>query len=100
MQVHPLLDLSAIEIKNAAWLVRQLHRDQELVFKAITLEEPPKEKVLRYFKAQQHGSLVPRIPRVAFAAYYIKGTVRYPNFLSTAPVLIISRIVSSRHMSI
>lgn len=76
MAIHPLADLSAAEIKQSAAIVRQLHRNQDLVFKAITLEEPPKDLTLRYLKAQDNGTPLPAIPRVAFAAYYFKGTVR------------------------
>lgn len=75
MPAHPLLDLTATEVKQAAALIRQLHRGQELAFKAITLEEPPKELVVQYFKAQENGTTHPYIPRIAFAAYYFKGTV-------------------------
>lgn len=75
MTIHPLLDLTASEVKHAAALVRQLHRGQQLTFKAITLEEPPKDLVIQYFKAQENGTALPYIPRVAFAAYYFKGTV-------------------------
>lgn len=77
MSTHPLLDLSEDEIRQAANIVRQLHREQALVFKAITLEEPRKELVLQYFKAQEEGSSLPSIPRLAFAAYYLRGTVRF-----------------------
>lgn len=79
MPVHPLSDLSVAEMKHAAALVRQLHRGQELAFKAITLEEPPKDLVIKYLRAQEHGTSLPSIPRVAFAAYYFKGTVRLPE---------------------
>lgn len=75
MAFHPLRDLTASEIKQAASLVRQLHRGQELVFKAITLAEPQKDLVLQYFKAQENGTALPAIPRIVFAAYYFKGTV-------------------------
>lgn len=75
MSSHPLLDLTADEIKLAADLVRKLHRVQSLVFKAITLEEPRKDLVLKYFKAQEDGSSLPLVPRLAFVAYYLKSTV-------------------------
>lgn len=74
MSPHPLLDLDAAEIRQAASLVRQLHRGQELVFKAVSLEEPSKDLVLAFFRAQENGTQIPKIPRLAFAAYYIKGT--------------------------
>jgi Cu2+-containing amine oxidase len=76
MAFHPLRDLTANEIKRAASLIKQLHRNQELVFKAITLDEPNKNLVLRYFKAQENGTALPKVPRIVFAAYYFKGTVR------------------------
>lgn len=75
MTGHPLLDLSQAETTQAAAIIRKLHQGQELVFKAITLEEPRKELVLKYFKAQDDGTSLPSIPRIAYAAYYLKGTV-------------------------
>ena len=75
MEAHPLLDLNANEIKRTASLVRQLHRGQALVFKAITLKEPPKSLILKYYKARENGGPTPAVPRVAFAAYYLRGTV-------------------------
>lgn len=75
MSSHPLLDLSQAEIRQAAGLVRKLHQSQELVFKAITLQEPPKNLVLKYLKAQEEAESLPNVPRIAFAAYYIKNTV-------------------------
>lgn len=73
--MHPLVDLTAEEIERAAGLVRKLHREQPLVFKAVTLEEPQKHLVLEYLKAERNGSKVPSVPRLAFTAYYLKGTV-------------------------
>ncbi len=75
MALHPLTDLSGAEIKHAASLIRQLHRGQALVFKAIALEEPQKDLVLKYLKAQDQGTPLPSVPRLAFCAYYFKGTV-------------------------
>lgn len=75
MAIHPLSDLTADEVKHAARIVRQLHKDQELVFKAITLEEPQKNLILKYFRAEEDGSPLPTVPRQVFAAYYLKGTV-------------------------
>lgn len=74
--MHPLLDLTAEEIERASGLVRKLHREQPLVFKAVTLEEPKKDLVLQYLKAEENGLSLPDIPRMVFAAYYLKGTVR------------------------
>lgn len=76
MAFHPLRDLTASEIKQAASLIRQLHRGQKLVFKAITLEEPQKDLVIKYFRAQENGTPLPAVPRIVFAAYYFEGTVR------------------------
>lgn len=79
---HPLLDLNTSEIKRASVLIRKLHRGEDLVFKAITLEEPPKDLILQYFKAQDNGLPFSSIPRMAFAAYYIKGTVCLFNLIA------------------
>lgn len=105
MAIHPLSDLTATELKQAASLVRALYRGQQLVFKAITLEEPPKELVLRYFKAEENGTPLPVIPRTAFAAYYLKGTVSGTNDKSHIGYLVALadtstlRIISSRLLS-
>ncbi|KAL1883762.1 hypothetical protein Plec18167_002770 [Paecilomyces lecythidis] len=96
MSAHPLLDLTATEVKQAAALIRQLHRGQELAFKAITLEEPPKELVVQYFKAQENGTTHPYIPRIAFAAYYFKGT---EHFITTYVNLTENLIERTERMS-
>lgn len=75
MAPHVLSDLTADEIRHTARLIKHLHRPDELVFKAITLDEPRKELVLEYFRAQLNGEPLPVVPRIVFAAYYIKGTV-------------------------
>ena len=77
MASHPLQDLAADEITQAANLIKQLHREQNIVFKAITLEEPQKHLVLQYFRAQDNSLPLPTIPRIVFATYYFKGTVRH-----------------------
>lgn len=77
MSIHPLVDLTAAEIRQAASLIRNLHGPRELVFKAITLDEPPKKLVLEYLEAVKYGRNAPAIPRIAFAAYYLKSTVRF-----------------------
>ena len=61
MSADPLLDLSASEIEQAASLIRQLHKGDKLVFKAITLEEPQKDLVLQFLKAQDTGSQCPAV---------------------------------------
>lgn len=74
MAFHPLRDLTADEINQAASLIKRLHKEQALVFKAITLEEPQKDLELNYFKAQEDGTALPVAPRVVFAAHYFKNT--------------------------
>jgi len=74
--IHPLSELSFAETQRAIEIVRQLHGQRDLVFKAVTLEEAPKDNVIEYLNAEQHGTPLPPIPRLAFAAYYLKGTVR------------------------
>lgn len=76
MALHPFQDLTQNEIKQVAGVIRQLHMGQDLVFKAITLEEPRKDLVLNYFKAEELGTPLPSVPRIAFSAYYIARTVR------------------------
>jgi hypothetical protein len=65
MPVHPLSDLSFAETKQGAELIRELHAGAQIVFKAITFEEPRKEQVLQYFDAERNGSVLPSIPRIA-----------------------------------
>lgn len=95
MVSNPLLDLTAAEIRHAATLIRRFHKGQELVFKAITLEEPQKPLVLEYLKARSNGTRGPAIPREVFAAYYIKNT---DEFITTYVNLTTKTIVHSERM--
>lgn len=99
MLPHPLADLTAAEIRQASSLVRKLHANQDLVFKAITLEEPPKQQVLQYLEAHKNGGDFPEIPRIAFAAYYLKGTVGMTRPSEGERRLTEQRIISSQLMS-
>ena len=74
--VHPLAPLSAEEIRRASQLLRGVWpANTDIYFKAITLEEPPKTSVLSLLQAEQEGYRPSSIPRRAFIAYYLKGTV-------------------------
>jgi Cu2+-containing amine oxidase len=75
MTVHPLRDLDSNEIGQAATLIKKLHAPQQLIFKAIILDEPKKELALEYLRAQDNGTPLPTVPRIVFVSYYFKGTV-------------------------
>lgn len=76
LAVHPLSPLSAYEIVQAADLIRHLYPSSiELQFKAVTLEEPEKARLVPYLDAERGGRKVPSIDRKAYSSYYIRNTV-------------------------
>jgi primary-amine oxidase len=76
MAPHPLADLTAAEIVQARSLIQGLHPRTTLSFKAITLEEPEKNSMVKYLEAEHAGVRLSPPPRIAYCAYYIRGTVR------------------------
>ena len=76
--VHPLSPLSAYEIVQAADLIRHLYPSSiELQFKAVTLEEPEKARLVPYLDAEHAARKLPSIDRKAYLAFYIRNTVSY-----------------------
>lgn len=74
--VHPLSPLTASEIVRAADLIRNLYPTGiQLQFKAVTLQEPEKARLVPYLDAEHGGRRLPSIDRRAFVAYYIRNTV-------------------------
>ena len=74
--LHPLSPLSASEIVRAADFIRRLYPSAaELQFKAVTLEEPEKARLVPYLEAEHGGRKLPAIDRKAFVSYYIRNTV-------------------------
>lgn len=73
---HPLSPLSASEITRSSQLIRALYPSQiDLHFKVVTLDEPPKARLIPYLDAEHHGRTVPALDRKAFLCYYIRNTV-------------------------
>lgn len=73
---HPLSPLTGTEIANSAQLIKALYpSDIKLRFKAITLREPEKKKVIPYLDAEHNNGALPKIPRKSFVCYYIQNTV-------------------------
>ena len=76
---HPLSSLSASEIQLSAKYVKSLYPGkQNLQFKAVTLEEPPKAELIPYLKAERVKVRKTRIERKAFVSYYERNTVWPP----------------------
>lgn len=75
MAPHPLADLTTNEIGQARDLVQAKHPRTLLSFKAITLEEPTKESMLEYLEAEHAGKSATCPNRIAYCAYYFRGTV-------------------------
>ena len=74
--VHPLSPLAASEIVRAADFIRNLYPSSiKLQFKAVTLEEPEKSRLVPYLDAERGGRRLPSIDRKAFVSYYIRNTV-------------------------
>ena len=73
---HPFCPLTASEISQASELVRSSWpAHTNLLFKAVTLEEPSKKELAPYIEAEHSGASPAKIPRRAFVAYYIRNTV-------------------------
>ncbi|KAF7548687.1 hypothetical protein G7046_g8593 [Stylonectria norvegica] len=74
MAAHPFADLSSDEIKRARNLIQAAYPRILLSFKAITLEEPDKALMIDYLQAEHEKRLSPAPDRLAFCAYYVRGT--------------------------
>lgn len=73
--MHPFADLTAAEIDRARSIVQAKHPRKLLSFKAITLEEPDKQLMLQYLVAEHAGASATCPDRIAYCAYYLRGTV-------------------------
>ncbi|KAI1043603.1 hypothetical protein LB505_011810 [Fusarium chuoi] len=72
---HPLCPLTGDEIQASARLIESVWpQSVSLSFKVITLSEPPKEKLAPYLEAFDSGTSPSPLERLAFVAYYIRGT--------------------------
>lgn len=76
MALHPFADLTESEIEYAREIIQAQHPRTLLSFKAITLEEPDKILMLKYLEGEHAGVARPRPDRIAYCAYYFRGTVR------------------------
>ncbi|KAH6880808.1 copper amine oxidase [Thelonectria olida] len=76
MAPHPFADLTSKEITRSRDLVQALHPRVLLSFKAITLEEPDKDRMVAFLKAEHTSGVnaVTSPPRIAYCAYYLRGT--------------------------
>ncbi|KAF4871783.1 Copper amine oxidase 1 [Colletotrichum siamense] len=74
--LHPLDPATAEEIQVATDLVKNLFYGIPLHFKAAGLDEPPKQEMIAYLKAEHAGEPLPEIPRRIFAIWYIKRSPR------------------------
>ena len=72
LNMHPFNDLTPAEISKACAAVQSLHNGKQLVFKAITLEEPVKHIMIEYLQAELRGEHARPPPRLAYCVYYIK----------------------------
>ncbi|KAL4963741.1 copper amine oxidase [Aspergillus stella-maris] len=72
--MHPLNDLTPSEIHAARALVQSLHKSEELIFKAITFDEPPKDAMVAFLVASMNGETPVPPPRTAYCVYYVKTT--------------------------
>ncbi|KAJ0383321.1 hypothetical protein COL922a_010714 [Colletotrichum nupharicola] len=74
--LHPLDPATAEEIQIATDLVKNLFYGIPLHFKAAGLDEPPKQEMVAYLKAEHAGEPLPEIPRRIFPIWYIKRSPR------------------------
>jgi primary-amine oxidase len=79
MAPHPLDILSVEETNKARDIVKSLHPDHNLFFRDTYLDEPSKESLTQYLRAEHAGETPSPLPRQALAQYDVldgKGGVR------------------------
>lgn len=89
LPIHPLSPLTSAEISKASALVKGLYPPQTgFQFKAVTLEEPEKARLVPYLETENAGQRPSPIDRRAFVCYYIRNTVSIckcmDNFMSSS----------------
>ena len=78
LPIHPLSPLTSAEISKAASLIRGLYPSQtEFQFKAVTLEEPEKARLVPFLEAENAGQRSSPVDRRAFVCYYLRNTVSF-----------------------
>ncbi|KAF2108826.1 amine oxidase [Lophiotrema nucula] len=76
--IHPLDPLTPSEITSAAAIVRNYFPGASLIFRAITLSEPPKKELIPYLQAERLGEHLPSPPpRVAQIQFYLENATQY-----------------------
>lgn len=73
--VHPLAPLTEVEILHSSQLIKSQHPNDSVVFKTITLAEPPKDQMIVYLDAEHAGYTPPAIDRKSFINYYLGNNV-------------------------
>ncbi|TVY45086.1 Copper amine oxidase [Lachnellula subtilissima] len=70
-EVHPLDPLSPSEISSVAEVLRATFPANQVIFRVITLAEPPKALLVPYLSAERANLPRPVVPRKAFCQYYL-----------------------------
>ncbi len=73
-QNHPLDPITAEEILHISSLLKAHSPNKSLHFKIITISEPPKAQLRPYLIAERNGGTKKKLPRIASALYYHRGT--------------------------
>uniref|UniRef100_A0A093VM82 Amine oxidase n=1 Tax=Talaromyces marneffei PM1 TaxID=1077442 RepID=A0A093VM82_TALMA len=76
--VHPLDPLTPQEISLAAHIVRNSFPSNDLIFRAITLWEPPKKELIPYLEAERLKEQPPSPPpRIAQVLFYVDKATQF-----------------------
>ncbi|KAI1608197.1 amine oxidase [Exophiala viscosa] len=74
---HPLDPLSPAEIASVSQILRAAFPDHKVIFRVITLAEPPKALLAPYLQAERANQIRPKIPRKAFCQYYLNDRQQF-----------------------
>ena len=89
LTTHPVAPLSSSEIEACRDAIQKLYPPEvKLLFKQITLREPPKAELAPFLDAEARGESTHLIDRKAFIAYYIRNTVWRVKRISSIRMLI------------
>ncbi|KAF9891705.1 hypothetical protein FE257_003717 [Aspergillus nanangensis] len=75
--IHPLDPLKPYEITQAATIVKNHFPGAKLIFRVITLSEPPKKELIPFLQAEKLGKRHPVLPRVAQIQFYLDNATQF-----------------------
>ncbi|KAK2738960.1 hypothetical protein FQN57_006754 [Myotisia sp. PD_48] len=73
-EIHPLDPLSPAEIRQAVDYLKNAHPEKKVIFRVVTLAEPPKAQLIPFLEAERSSKSATRPPRVAMVQFYLEDS--------------------------